>query len=713
MLLVRMFGKRRGRGRVGVRPLRRASATVSLAAVLALMMASATAATAAAVAPLRTSPHHQALVAPAPGATTAPAASAASDAGSGPAGPPVTTGPNEPVAKPLKGRSSGPANSAYSLNWSGIAETGTTFTSVSGDWTVPSVLPSSSPQYSATWVGLDGYLPESPANESLIQTGTAQDTAYGTTSYSAWYELIPANPVTIPQLVAPGDQMAATISQQSASTWLISLQDHTAGWSFSQTVTYTTPGASAEWIEEAPSLGEDEISSLADFGSTTFTSVAATGQDPATVVQNPIQMVGFEGDTLAWPGSFDTATDSFTITYGPVPTGQPSIPTTLLPPGAVGVPYDEQLAATGGLAPYTWSTSGLPKGLALDPSTGIISGTPAKTGTTIVDLIVDDASGGQGEQILTLTILRTLPALSLSSDTVATGFEQTGDAIPLTYLVTDTGGTALSDVSVASTLVGSPSCPDTTLAPGASEVCSAVYFATSTDVSNELVNDSAVASGDPAGGPAVSSNAATLTVTEDGCATPAFTSPTSPTSVTASVGAFFSFTTSVCAQTVTVFSATGLPRGLKVVQGAPLVPPNEAEIEGVPKGGTAGVYRVQILDRVLVVHKRGAVSVKTLETTISLTVQAPPTLAMSPTLAAVVGTRLDVSIPTGAAYPAPSVTTSSALPAGVSLVDSGGQAALKGTPQAGSAGTYPIVITAGNAAGTATASVSLKVRKAA
>jgi hypothetical protein len=68
-------------------------------------------------------------------------------------------------------------------------------------------------------------------------------------------------------------------------------------------------------------------------------------------------------------------TTSKTLTLNGV--SQLSITTTSLPSFFVGTPYSATLAATGGTAPYSWSiTSGtLPNGLALNPSTGVISGT--------------------------------------------------------------------------------------------------------------------------------------------------------------------------------------------------------------------------------------------------------------------------------------------------------------------------------------------------
>lgn len=54
-----------------------------------------------------------------------------------------------------------------------------------------------------------------------------------------------------------------------------------------------------------------------------------------------------------------------------------------LSPAPVGVPYHSQVPANGGTPPYSWSISSgqLPLGLALDPSTGNIDGTPTQVGT--------------------------------------------------------------------------------------------------------------------------------------------------------------------------------------------------------------------------------------------------------------------------------------------------------------------------------------------
>lgn len=71
-----------------------------------------------------------------------------------------------------------------------------------------------------------------------------------------------------------------------------------------------------------------------------------------------------------------------------------TITTTTLPAGMVGVAYSDQLAATGGIAPYVWSiTEGqLPAGLTLSGS-GLIAGTPTMASIASFTVMVQDAVG--------------------------------------------------------------------------------------------------------------------------------------------------------------------------------------------------------------------------------------------------------------------------------------------------------------------------------
>ena len=89
----------------------------------------------------------------------------------------------------------------------------------------------------------------------------------------------------------------------------------------------------------------------------------------------------------------------------PVPV---AVATASLPSGQVGQAYSTSLSATGGSGTYAWSlrAGALPAGLALNTSTGTISGTPSAAGTSTFTVRAADASDPTnfGEATLTITI---------------------------------------------------------------------------------------------------------------------------------------------------------------------------------------------------------------------------------------------------------------------------------------------------------------------
>jgi hypothetical protein len=207
-----------------------------------------------------------------------------------------------------------------STNWSGQLATGGTYTSVQGSWTVPTVPNISEADYSASWIGIDG-----TTSSTLIQTGTAQQTGNGESpQYYGWYELLPNFEQPLPNLVEPGDSMTASITETSKNIWKIVLTDTSEAWTFQTTQTYKTPGTSAEWIEEAPTINGLQ-STLADYGSTTFTGMAVGGSGTAGATYSPIYMIDpNETEVISWPSAYDPATTSFAVQYGsptPVITG--------------------------------------------------------------------------------------------------------------------------------------------------------------------------------------------------------------------------------------------------------------------------------------------------------------------------------------------------------------------------------------------------------
>jgi hypothetical protein len=70
---------------------------------------------------------------------------------------------------------------------------------------------------------------------------------------------------------------------------------------------------------------------------------------------------------------------------------QLTITTASLPGGSVGKAYSATVTASGGATPYTWSISGNPAWLSIDPNTGVLSGTPTATGVFPFTVTVRDS----------------------------------------------------------------------------------------------------------------------------------------------------------------------------------------------------------------------------------------------------------------------------------------------------------------------------------
>ena len=219
---------------------------------------------------------------------------------------------------------------------------------VSASWIIPTVTISSQDTFSAVWIGVGGFF-----DDTLIQTGTEQDSIQGQSEYYAWLELLPQNSITIDSIaVSPGDQISASIQLVDANTdqWSIYIKDLTKNQEYTSSFFYASSQLSAEWIVERPELtsrrSRGNLTSLADVGTVKFATCQATiGGETGTISSFPtVQSIMYEtNESTTGSGSTQLAavsdlTDngsSFTIETSP--SAIPELSVLMLLPLVIGI----------------------------------------------------------------------------------------------------------------------------------------------------------------------------------------------------------------------------------------------------------------------------------------------------------------------------------------------------------------------------------------
>jgi hypothetical protein len=218
-----------------------------------------------------------------------------------------------------------------SLDWAGyVVASNNLFplpsvVSVNGSWTVPKVETTSVDSFSAAWIGIGGQM-----DNTLIQAGSEHDSIKGQAVYALWYELLPNNSITIPDVkVLPGDQITASIQllDSKTSTWLVNVADLTNGACFTQNCTtqnlnYNSSRLTAEWIMERPTVN-NQIAALSNFGTITFNNISAmVGGKVGTANAFPnyqVIMQDRQNNQLATVSNLNKDGSSFTVSYGKTP----------------------------------------------------------------------------------------------------------------------------------------------------------------------------------------------------------------------------------------------------------------------------------------------------------------------------------------------------------------------------------------------------------
>ncbi|MCU1679181.1 MAG: hypothetical protein JWM93_3939 [Frankiales bacterium] len=252
-------------------------------------------------------------------------------------------------------------NHATTSNWAGysVGRSGVRFHSVAGSWVQPAATCTSGQRrYSAYWIGLGGVHTMSNA---LEQIGTQVDcSSRGQSFYSAWFELVPAGPVTVHLKVRPGDKISARVTV-SGRMVKFSLANRTLGTVFTKQVPAKhLDVTTAEWIVEAPSgcTGNScQTLPLANFGTASFNSARATTTGGRTgTIANPAwsaTAISLSPDTAdasvidpatggspagATPSELSPSGDAFTVTYSGAGAPSPIPPAPIPTPAPMPTP---------------------------------------------------------------------------------------------------------------------------------------------------------------------------------------------------------------------------------------------------------------------------------------------------------------------------------------------------------------------------------------
>jgi hypothetical protein len=219
-------------------------------------------------------------------------------------------------------------NTNQSNNWSGYnigadypGWTGTTFTSISGEWVVPKATQHTKGQAedSASWVGIGGGCVNdncSVTDNTLIQAGTEQNVSKsGAASYGTWWEIIPQPQTSTSLAVEPGQTVKVTITESTSTPgdWSIVIKNLTTGKSFSTTTPYSSSMDTAEWIEETPlEIGTtgSGLAAMPNLGSVHFKDATLNHANPKFATIDEMQLSN-NGAILATPSAPNSTKNGF------------------------------------------------------------------------------------------------------------------------------------------------------------------------------------------------------------------------------------------------------------------------------------------------------------------------------------------------------------------------------------------------------------------
>ena len=199
-------------------------------------------------------------------------------------------------------------------NWSGYADTGSGYSSVTGKWTEPTATCTSTTSLAAFWVGLDGF-----NSSSVEQDGTLIECYRSTAYYYTWWEMYPSNAIqVVGSTLRPGDSITASVVRSGNSYALKVTDASRSGDNVSTTQSCSCSNSSAEWIAEAPS-GSSGVEPLSHFSTWSLSSATVATTSKSGVISSftddEITLVDSSGNVEAQPSALNSSGNAFSVTW--------------------------------------------------------------------------------------------------------------------------------------------------------------------------------------------------------------------------------------------------------------------------------------------------------------------------------------------------------------------------------------------------------------
>ena len=215
----------------------------------------------------------------------------------------------------------------------------------------------------------------------------------------------------------PGD-LVIVVGNEEQPLWLVAAKE-SSGFAGISLLSQTDDPSEPQDDTQALPLEESGTSDLSDPSSTPASEPAGSadqggsssgGSDQGGSSSGGTDQGGSSSGSTDPSGSSSGSTDQGGSASGNTDPSTPpaavSIVTSSLPQATVGQPYSAQLQASDGSNPVsgTWSVTGLPEGITLDPATGTLSGTAAISGDYTLGITFTDGSA-TAQASLVLTVL--------------------------------------------------------------------------------------------------------------------------------------------------------------------------------------------------------------------------------------------------------------------------------------------------------------------